>query len=297
MTTTLFTPATANTVMAEACATLGLPADSAELIRFGKHAMWRLPGGIVLRIPPAGRHRIAAREITVARWLHDHAVPTVRPIADLPQPMDVRGHAVTFWHELPPHRHGTLADLAGLLRRLHELPLPDFYLPPVDPFERLVERIERAAPTPEDRAWLDDRLTDLQDAWHDLPPGLPDRFSHGEAWIGNVAVADGTATILDFEAASVGPPEWDLATTAYKQGIAGTHDPEAYRNFCRIYGFDVTTWVGYPVLRAVRELRIACLTLDQALHTPGLADEALLRLRCVQGRGGPRPWEWPTWRS
>ncbi|PRY31701.1 phosphotransferase family enzyme [Umezawaea tangerina] len=40
---------------------------------------------------------------------------------------------------------------------------------------------------------------------------------HGDAWVGNVvATDDGQVVVLDLERCSVGPPEWDLVSTAIK---------------------------------------------------------------------------------
>ncbi|MFD5663229.1 hypothetical protein ACFWHX_39515, partial [Streptomyces hirsutus] len=50
----------------------------------------------------------------------------------------------------------------------------------------------------------------------------------------------------------------------------------------------VTTWAGYPTLRAARELRLVTFALQTASHGPGAAGQARYRLDCVRGRRGPR---------
>ncbi|GAB3209153.1 aminoglycoside phosphotransferase family protein [Marinactinospora endophytica] len=290
-------PAAHRAVLAAALprAGLGADADRAVAVRIGENAIVRLPGEVVARIARPGQQQAAAREITIARYLAEHGVPAVRAL-DIAQPVVVGERAVTFWRRLPPHTPGTVRDVAHLVRALHRLPLP----PPesgvgrLDPFVRLEERIAAATSlAPTDRGWLAGRLAELRTGWEELPAGLDERLVHGDAWVGNVArFADGTSLLMDLERCSVGPPEWDLVSTAIKTTSFGWVAPAEYDGFVEVYGYDVTGWSGFPLLRDVRELRM-CLYFAQ--HAPGnraMHDEALLRLRCLQGELGPRPWPW-----
>ncbi|MFE7528641.1 phosphotransferase family protein [Kitasatospora sp. NPDC057542] len=281
-------------LLLKACATARLSAVGAEPIRIGENALWRLPHRIVARIGRPGQSAAAARELAVARWLHDCGVPAVRPLDQLQEPLDVDGKPVTFWHELPPHRPGTASDIAPLLRRLHELPVPAAPLDCLDPFVRLAARIDGATTLCDgQRQWLRDRLAALEATWSDLPTGLPASVIHGDAWGGNVAVTPTTTYLLDFERTSLGPPEWDLTATAVGYGTFGTVSDSEYTAFCKAYGADVTTWTGYPVLRDTRELRVTCFALQHAAADPARHQaEAHYRLACLQGENGPRPWGW-----
>ncbi|CAN3982153.1 phosphotransferase [Kitasatospora purpeofusca] len=281
-------------LLLNACAVAGLSAAGAEPIRIGENALWRLPHRIVARIGRPGQSTAAARELAVARWLNDCGVPAVHPLDDLREPLDVDGTPVTFWHELPPHRPGTAADIAPPLRRLHELPVPALPLGHLDPFVRLATRIAGAATLhDEQRQWLRFRLAELEATWSDLPAGLPASVIHGDAWRGNVAVTPTTTYLLDFERTSLGPPEWDLTATAVGYGTFGTVSDSEYTAFCKAYGADVTTWTGYPVLRDIRELRVTCFALQHAAADPVRHQaEAHYRLACLQGENGPRPWGW-----
>src|SRR5439155_3462573 len=138
-------------------------ASAAELIRAGDNTLYRLPGGVVARVTRTGQVATAAKEVCVSRWLTRLGVPVVDALGDIAQPVAVEDRAVTFWRELPLHRGGTVADLADLLRRLHDLPTPDFDLPPLAPFVRLTERLTEAEWLSDyDRHWLLRRLADLQ---------------------------------------------------------------------------------------------------------------------------------------
>ncbi|MFI9270211.1 phosphotransferase enzyme family protein [Kitasatospora sp. NPDC052896] len=283
-----------HSLLLEACAAVGLSAAGAEPIQIGENALWRLPRGVVARISRPGQLAAAGRELAVTRWLRDCGVPAVRPLAHLRKPVDVDGSPVTFWHELPPHRPGTAADIAPLLRRVHELPIPELALGILDPFVRLAARIDGAA-TLEDaqRQWLRDRLIELEKAWLGLPPGLPRSVIHGDAWRGNVAVTPTASYLLDFERTSLGPPEWDLTATAVGYGTFGTVSEREYAAYCEAYGTDVMTWAGYPVLRDIRELRVTCFALQHAAADPARhRAEAHYRLACLRGENGRRPWGW-----
>ncbi|GAA3857745.1 aminoglycoside phosphotransferase family protein [Streptomyces sedi] len=278
-------------------ATAGLSAEGAEPIRLGENDLWRLPNRVVVRIARAGQETAATREVAVARWLADHHIPAVRPLP-IDQPLRAGGRCATLWEELPPHRTGTGAELAALLKALHQLPRPthDLGLPPLDPFVRLEERLSAAgALTDNERQWLLDHLGSLREQWADLPAGMDESVLHGDAWHGNVAVTDnGTAHLLDFERTAIGPPEWDLTATAVDHNTLGTLSSEQYRDFCTTYGHDVTTWPGYPTLRDIRELRKVTFAFQQATHHPALLPHAHHRLACIQGQQGPRPWTWPA---
>jgi len=282
-------------VLAQACAQAGLDPRGAQPIRLGENAILRLPGGIVARIARPGQDAAATREVRLAGWLAGHGVPAVRAVADVEQPVLVQGRAVTFWCELPPHQQGTPAQVAEALRRLHELPVPiGFTLAPLAPFVRLADRIEAATTLSDtDRTWLHRHLTDLKARYAELPAGRPHRVLHGDAWVGNVAAtADGQVIWLDLERCSIGPPEWDLINTTLRYTSFAWITAEEYRDFCRRYGYDVTTWPGFDLLRDIRELRMTCYTAQRAAEDPSARAEAVLRVACLRGDHGPRPWSW-----
>ena len=282
-------------ILEAACAQAGLPAAGAEPIRLGENAIFRLPGGVVARIARTGQQAAARREIAVSRWLNAAGVAAVAAWGDVEQPVEVSGRSVTFWDELPPHAPGSLPQVAAVLRQLHALPVPDGVpLGALDPFVRLHERIEQAATLARgDRAWLAGRLAALRQQWAALSTSMTACVVHGDAWTGNVvATGDGRVILLDLERCSVGPPEWDLVSTAVKYLTFGQASPDGYRQFCDAYGQDVTSWHGFPVLRDIRELRVTCYVAQQAAEHSRLAGEASLRVACLQGQRGPRPWPW-----
>ncbi|MGW6605413.1 phosphotransferase [Streptomyces sp. NPDC055036] len=248
----------------------------------------------MVRISGAGQDTAAAREVAIARWLASHRVSAVRPLP-VEQPVRAGGRPATFWEELPPHRPGTETDLAPLLRQLHELPVPkDLDLGQTDPFVRIPERLTSARSlNDDDKDFLFTRLERLRDQWRRLPGGHRLCVTHGDAWVGNcIVTANGTRYLMDFERTALGRREWDLTSTATALDTFGSLSEHQYDQYCEAYGYDVRKWAGYPVMRAVRELRLVTFALQIADQDPGAIEQAHQRLACIRGFRGPRPWHW-----
>lgn len=295
MTQTNGVEAAARAALDTASRRVGLNSAGADLMRLGENALYRLPGGIIARVSRVGQFAAATREVAVARWLEANHVPAVQPWPGVDQPVEVDGRAVTWWRELPPHQHGTAHLVATALRRLHDLAPPtSFDIGRLDPFIRLSERIDRALTLGEaDRKWMRGHLADLEARYVELPLGLPESVVHGDAWIGNVvSTDDGEVVLLDLERCSIGSPEWDLTSTAVKAFTLAGISAEDYGVFVRVYGHDVTSWPGFETLRDIREFRMTCMAAQVAAENPIRQDEVVLRLACLRGERGPRPWHW-----
>jgi aminoglycoside phosphotransferase (APT) family kinase protein len=275
-----------------ACGTAGLDPRKAELLRLGENALYRLPGNVVARVGRVGQLAAATKEINVAQWLESVEVPAVQAIPEINQPVNVDGRPVTFWRELPPHEHGTPAKVATALKRLHGLELPTtFTLSPIAPFVRLDERIASATIlAEEERTWMREHLIELRRRYSNLPAGLPHCVVHGDAWTGNVVSTSDNVLFLDLERTAIGPPEWDLVHTAIKYTSFGWITSEQYREFCDIYGHDVTEWEGFELLRDIREFRMACMAVQIASTNSAYHEQATHRLACLRGSHGPRSW-------
>lgn len=284
----------ADRMLDDACAQVGISSVGAELLRDGENQIYRLPGKVIVRINKPGQEKVAAREVFLGRWLNDNGVRAVEPLP-VTQPVIALDHPVTFWHELPPQRPGTPHQVADTLKQLHALPIPDqFAQHKVAPFVRLHERVTGARWLPDvDRAWLLGHLADLETRWAERPAGLPEALIHGDAWAGNVVDVDGQCvTLMDLERCSVGPPEWDLTSTACRLTSFGTLSTASYAEYCDAYGIDVTQWAGFQLFRDIRELRVTCFAAYVAQSRPALRNDAQLRVDSLRGRNGPRPWHW-----
>ncbi|ARF73771.1 aminoglycoside phosphotransferase [Kitasatospora albolonga] len=280
-------------VLEQACSAIGLDSEGAEPLRLAENQIWRLPHQrVIVRIAREGQSDAAAREVRVARWLAQENIPAVR-LVDVEQPVDAAGRPVTFWEELPPQEHGSVEDVAQLLSQLHSLPIPAIELGYLDPFVRVDERLQAATTIrDDDKEWLHALHRDLVAAWADRPAGLPDRAVHGDAWPGNIVRTADEVLMMDLERFSVGPPEWDLVSTAVRAKTTGAVSSREYDQFCAVYGHDVTAWEGYPILARARELRMVTYAAQHAASNSEWRSQAQHRIDCLRGRSGPRPWSW-----
>lgn len=282
-------------ILAAACRRAGLSAADAQLLSAGENHVYRLPGGAIARVSKPGQVQAASQEVFLGGWLNTNGVRAVRPYAfpEVEQPVVVEGHPVTFWHDLGDHRPGTPREVAAALKQLHSLPIPGEMVTQVAPFVRLEERITAATWLPaDDRTWLLGRVKALRGAWTDRPRSLPDSVIHGDAWAGNVVSTTEGVTFLDLERCTIGPPEWDLTSTACRVTSYSTLSPEDYADYCEAYGRDVTRWDGFDLFRDIRELRVTCYAAYRAMQDPALRPYAVARVDCLRGLNGPRPWRW-----
>ena len=277
----------------KACGLIGLDSSGAEPIRLAENAMWRLPSRVVVRVGRSGDVNTSRREVLVASWLKANQVSAVVPL-QFDQPIQVDGRPVSFWEELPPHQDGGILEVAQMLKQLHVLP-PPVFLKKIEPLRDIPERIRGASSLTEaDQEWLLQFHQSLQVAWNGIPEGLPDCVIHGDAWVGNCVVdGSGRAYLLDFERTAIGPPEWDLVSTAIDYVGGCIPEPE-YRTFCEAYGMDVTQWGGYETFQSIRELRMTAWGAVVASQQPRWRNQVQYRVECLQGKHGERPWRWAT---
>ena len=263
------------------------------LVRLGTRAVFRLDGGRVLaRVArDGGRADAARREVEVARWLRGQGLPADEPLGG-DQPYRVCGTVVTLWRAVDGD-WTTPADLAGVLKRLHALPLPVVpELPVVDLFAQSAQRIDAAdALSGDERSTLRGRLEALRPQAAAVRPVLPHSVIHGDASVGNLLkTVSGELVLFDLEGVGLGMPEWDLTITAVYRGL-GWHSREEYAGFCDVYGFDVTGLDGYPVLKAVQELRMTCWLAAKAGDDPKIAAEVRQRMADLADPSRPRSWK------
>ncbi|GDY31128.1 phosphotransferase enzyme family protein [Gandjariella thermophila] len=283
--------------LAEICAGVGLDPRGARLLRFTSNAVFRLADQpIVVRIvgSRAMQHRVG-KLVRVARWLAEHDVPAVRLVPGLEQPVHAAGYVATLW-ELAPEagpRPGA-GDLARLLRRLHELPPPPFDLPrwaPLDDVRRRVADAEELAPA--DRRFLMDRCAEVQAKLDRLRFPLPPGVVHGDAHLGNLIPTRDGPVLCDFDSTCFGPREWDLTPLPVGVQRFG-HPPPWHRTLAREYGFDVTGWSGFAVLREARELKLTTSVLPILRSNPDVRVE--LRRRLAAFRSGDTSERWAPFR-
>lgn len=284
-------------VLAEVCAQAGLDPAGAELVKFTNNAVYRLVRDpVVVRIAGSGVVRARApKVVAVARWLAEHDMPSVRLLNGVEQPVRAGGHLATLWQQvLATGPKPTGYALAAILRRFHELPPPDFELPAWRPVGPIRERIAEARDLADDDlafllAACDEAEAALAELRYVLPPGP----IHGDATVGNLIPGPAGSVICDFDSTSAGPREWDL-TPATLGRFRFDHPVDIHGQLASVYGFDVTAWDGFRVLRRLRELQLVTSVLPVLEDNPGLRMQWERRFRSF--REGDTAVRWDAYR-
>lgn len=276
-------------VVREVCASIGLDHTDAVLLRFTNNAVYDLAReAVVVRVVGSlALRRRADTVVRVARHLAEHGVPAVRLVEDLPQPLDVRGYAVTVWHRVSP-TGGTAspAELADLLGAMHAAPPPPD-VPRWTPLADVRARIADAEELdPADERFLLDRCADVEQRLRELDFPLRPALVHGDAHLGNVIVGERGPVLCDFDSSCVGPAEWDLVPLAVGHERFGD-PPDRYTELAKGYGFDVRDWDGFAVLKAIRELKLTTSVLPIVRSQPAVRAELARRLADLR-HGRPR---------
>lgn len=281
------------THLMKACVDIGLVSSGARLLGpVGDNAMFLLPQeSVVVRIASHDKVDDVDHHLAVAHWLQEQQFPAVRVRLDIDQPRRSDGLVVTFWEEIPGVTMASPAGMGAILRRLHELPEPGRVLTEFDPFTNLDGYIARASGLPDtDRAFLGAHLAELRESYAEVSLALPRAVIHGDAHRKNI-VRDGNGQVrlLDLDHMSVGPREWDLIVAAVYHRI-GWYSEEEYRGFADAYGYDVTGWDGFPVLAAIRKLRMTAWLAARTGREPRLIPEAVNRVESLRHPDTPRAW-------
>jgi Ser/Thr protein kinase RdoA (MazF antagonist) len=283
-----FSAAAAESVLATACEIVDLDADNARLLRLGENALFYLPAeSAVMRIARTMNYwRDVVKEVAVARWLADHHFPAAE-VCKISQPIQVADHPVTFWRFIDGRNGGRsdIAYLGALLRRLHKLPQPaTFDLPEENILGRVRRRIDGGSVSSADKDFLLSRLGELAAEVSRLRYPLGPAPTHGDAHVQNLMIRDGQAVLIDFERFAWGQPEWDLSMTATEHRTAGWWTESDYGQFVEAYGYDVTSWTdGFPVLRAVHEIKMTTWLMQNVGESPEIAKEYEKRMRTIRG--------------
>ncbi|MFE0460209.1 phosphotransferase family protein [Kitasatospora sp. NPDC058965] len=257
------------TVLDDACRQVGLDCTDAEMLRGHTNAVYLLKTAqVVAKIARAGTSLESVRRtVQLVQWLTEQGFPTVELLPG-EQPVLVGEHAVTFWRYLPqPDYPVPATELAEPLHTLHRLPIPPFAVRPLDTAGAIRRSIKVINVLPsDDLDYLRQRLYSLEAALAEVDFVLRPGLLQGDPQHRNALHHRGSAVLCDWDTACFGPPELDLVTVEIhcrRFGYGRSH----YEEFADRYGFDVTSWSGYPVLRDLRELRM--ITTNAKRATPG----------------------------
>jgi aminoglycoside phosphotransferase (APT) family kinase protein len=187
----------------------------------------------------------------------------------------------------------SIAQVANVIRRLHALEAPDsLRLPPVDSFVHAVHELANAKGIKDsDRNFLKHRLQELGQQYSTLTFALPEGVIHGDANVGNVILdRDGAPILIDLDDFRVGPREWDLVQTALFYERFGWHTEAEYRTFVEVYGWDIMSWQGYPVLADYREISMTVWLAGKAGANKGASEEFSKRVESIRTGASRRDW-------
>ncbi|MBC3990413.1 phosphotransferase [Streptomyces sp. AC563] len=280
-------------VLHRACTAVGLNSADARLLRGHTNAVVALDQApVVVKIARRGTPPpTVARTVQFVEWLIHRDFPTV-PLHPVKQPIVIDGHAVTFWTYLPqPSYPVTAEQLAKPLHTLHNLPEPPVRLPGHDNVRAIQKSLSAATSlTPRDREFLSDRSERLADELEQVKFVFPAAVIQGDPQHRNALHhPSGQPVLCDWDTVAHGQPEWDLVTVEVhcrRFGYGRRH----YEAFAGTYGFDVTRWSGYQVLRDIRELRMITTNARKVTHSPASIPELKRRIEGLRSGNDRLQW-------
>lgn len=282
--------------------------------RSDNRAFLVIAGGIrtrayTLKLVPPGRAHALAHEAAITDYLHGRGFPVPRTLATVTLPemaetITLRTHlpgepAQAAYDVAEGDGRGTLAAILGrTLASVHTVPLDDvrdlWQFPqdavtaPREWAENFVQKkiasdLDRVAPALPD-AFPDDggaAFADELTAWGAWLAGQPVPLAplHGDWYFENVLLFNGAVSgLLDWEAARVGDPMWDVART---QVAAFADDAAGFAHFRAAYvrgvplPADAARVLRYRLLMALGDLRYA------VRHAPALIPARLPPVRAL----------------
>ena len=240
---------------------LGIEVLSTRVLKDSNNTIVLLePAGLVAKVgtttlrPDA--YQTLGREVAIGRYLTDRGAPIAPPAADA-GPHLQHDIAVTLWRYVEPSSDPDVTDedLGRMLRSFHDAftdypdQLPDF----TDNLKRarsVLEGVDRTPRLPEsDRIFLLEVAARLENQLTDLD--LPRHPLHGDPHPdGNVVLTRSGPLLVDFEAACVGPYEWDLTSLERARLAYSDAEPELLRLLSRMRSLTVSTWCWMQYGRA-----------------------------------------------
>lgn len=271
----------------------GISSTGMRLVRVGENVILLLPDVPAVARVASGVGLLGSvqRELRVANWLADVGVPAVRAL--VAEPFVDAGQVVSFWEYLPQVEATDVVTLARFLRRLHAVPVPgELSLGPVRPFVRIADRIESAAAlTESDRRLLRGMHAELVVSWERARFEMAPAVVHGDAHHENlVRAGDGRIVFLDLERVGIGQPEWDLTLTATYHECEW-YSATDYAAFVDAYGYDLRAAPAWPLLRAIRILRMVTWLGAVAADNPGRTKQLQFRLATLRDGTAPAGWD------
>jgi Ser/Thr protein kinase RdoA (MazF antagonist) len=271
---------------------LGLVGEP-DLLCVSANVVFRL-GDAVLRVSSCDAQ--AGRHVALARWLAQHAIPTVRPVVDA---QAVDGLSVTVWEHIEGHgRAIDYRQVGEAIARVHQLDpddvrrhvsLPWFGEPR---WLQLADTLQQAAAagvlSQPDIAVLRAHAEQLS-GWDQLAGQEPLVVCHGDLHPHNLLMRADRAVILDWDSICMGPAAWDHAALLTWADRWDGH-PDDYLAFAAGYGADLR---DSALAQTLARVRLLAPTINMAIRGSSSKEDATeARLRMRYWRGEP---DAPAW--
>jgi aminoglycoside phosphotransferase (APT) family kinase protein len=277
-------------ILADACRQAGLDPTGAQLVAYSSNAVFRLVEPVIVRIDLKAEAAKRKSQVDVATWLANADAPIARLVPTIPQPIIGNGWTATFWQALTRFPKPNGGALASALLAFHQLPNPGNLLL-WSQFSKMTAVLDNADDRlPADHiAWLRQAWRQVREECAELVKHLPHGVIHGDAHTGNI-VRDhnGSAVLCDLDDVCYGPLDWDLVPTAV--GTLRFDFPTMHEEFVAVYGRDVTTTPGWPVLRRLRELDMVTDVISDLHNRPAFRTQWDHRLDTL--RSGDQEAKW-----
>lgn len=252
------------------------------VLHCSRHISVHLPElSTVARVMPLSERAIAVavRELEVTRYLYRKHAPVVPPCWTTPcAPFIEDGMAVTLWPYVTNQKahddedRDKVRSAASALRQVHDA-FADYSgdLPPIsEKFEECASLLRQPAALPilaaEDRTFLLGTYEVLVESLAALP--VDPAPIHGDAQLGNVLFTPSGPLWTDFEAASLGPREWDASGVPHLPAFLSLN-PDIFKIMVRLRSLCVVVW---------------CSALAEDPDKREAAEYHLKRLRSVEGQ-------------
>ncbi|GAA2001273.1 aminoglycoside phosphotransferase family protein [Catenulispora subtropica] len=292
------------TKLESACGLRGINPAGARLLHNYSNTIFHLPADDVLvriTVGPADIERVRLTQ-AVTGWLaRTHDFPATAPYRAVEPVRLADGAVASFWeyHQQPQQLEYTSADLAALLRRLHQIddngqPSGIGSWQPLTSLETaLAENIPDTVLPADDLIWLKQEITAVREELADVRWELPYGLIHGDAWAGNLLARDRSTALLlgDWDWVSIGPREVDLVPTWHAARRYG-RDTAWTQAFAETYDYELSDSPGFETLMRMRDFMQLTGPLRHSATQPRYRDALRQRLDGI--RSGDRAGHWRT---
>ena len=87
------------------------------------------------------------------------------------------------------------------------------------------------------------------------------------------------------------PPQTSWTCPNWRRSRTLWHTREDYEDFVRVYGYDIMTWSGYPVMKAVREFLMVTWMTQKASESEPAAAESAKRIAALRTGASRKDWQ------